>query len=170
MKQKNLLLWEIFGTVFLILSGSFMHFLYSDIWPNIFISLIAPINESVWEHMKLAYIPLLLWSIIEFNFLKIKSIGQLIYVKVLEMYLIIISIISLFYFYTWILKRNFLVLDILIYVLAVIIGQIFSYIQLSKKQLQKHQLVIGLILLFVLISVFSFFTFWQPNLNLFKVQ
>ncbi len=170
MNQKKLLIWEIFGIVFLILSGSFMHFLYSDIWQSVFASIIAPINESVWEHMKLAYIPLLLWSILEFNFLKIKSIGHFIYIKVLEMYLIIFSIISLFYLYTWILKRNLFILDILTYVFAVIIGQVFSYIQLSKKQYQKYQLMIGLLLAFLLIFAFSLFTFWQPNLGLFKVE
>ena len=42
-----------------IIGGSELHFLYSAL-PNPLTALIAPVNESVWEHLKLLYYPTLL--------------------------------------------------------------------------------------------------------------
>ena len=42
-----------------IIGGSALHFLYSAL-PNPLTALIAPVNESVWEHLKLLYYPTLL--------------------------------------------------------------------------------------------------------------
>ncbi len=39
-----------------ILAGSALHFLY-DLWPNPLTAVFAPVNESVWEHLKLLYWP-----------------------------------------------------------------------------------------------------------------
>ena len=41
-----------------ILAGSALHFLY-DLWPNSLTAVFAPVNESVWEHLKLLYWPFL---------------------------------------------------------------------------------------------------------------
>ena len=41
-----------------ILAGSALHFLY-DLWPNPLTVVFAPVNESVWEHLKLLYWPFL---------------------------------------------------------------------------------------------------------------
>ena len=39
-------------------AGAALHFLY-DLLPNVFTALISPINESVWEHLKLLFWPML---------------------------------------------------------------------------------------------------------------
>ena len=41
-----------------ILLGSGLHFLYG-LWPNVLTALIAPVNESLWEHVKLLIWPYL---------------------------------------------------------------------------------------------------------------
>lgn len=41
-----------------IAAGSGLHFLY-DLWPNALTAVFAPVNESVWEHLKLLYWPFL---------------------------------------------------------------------------------------------------------------
>ncbi len=41
------------------LLGTTLHFLY-NVWPTELVSLFAPINESVWEHLKLLFWPMLL--------------------------------------------------------------------------------------------------------------
>ena len=39
-------------------AGAALHFLY-DLWPNVLTAILAPVNESVWEHLKLLYWPFL---------------------------------------------------------------------------------------------------------------
>ena len=48
------------GVVFTlaVLGGTALHFLY-DVWPNPLTAVLAPVNESVWEHLKLLYWPFL---------------------------------------------------------------------------------------------------------------
>ena len=41
-----------------VLGGTALHFLY-DVWPNPLTAVLAPVNESVWEHLKLLYWPFL---------------------------------------------------------------------------------------------------------------
>ena len=38
------------------LAGSCLHFLYA-LWPNGLTALLAPVNESLWEHVKILYWP-----------------------------------------------------------------------------------------------------------------
>lgn len=46
-----------------VLAGSALHFLY-DVWPNALTAVFAPVNESVWEHLKLLYWPFLAASFV----------------------------------------------------------------------------------------------------------
>ena len=39
-------------------AGAALHFLY-DLWPNALTAILAPVNESVWEHLKLLFWPFL---------------------------------------------------------------------------------------------------------------
>ena len=47
-----------------ILAGSALHFLY-DLWPNPLTAVFAPVNESVWEHLKLLFFPVLVYTLFE---------------------------------------------------------------------------------------------------------
>ena len=52
--------------VYVIFVLSFIsHFMY-DILPNPLFSILFPVNESIWEHMKLLVTPVLIFSIIEY--------------------------------------------------------------------------------------------------------
>lgn len=45
------------------------HFAY-DLFPNIIFSFIFPVNESIWEHMKIIFTSTLLYGIIDYQLLK----------------------------------------------------------------------------------------------------
>jgi len=73
-------------------------------------------------------------------------------------------IILIFYSYTAILKRNFLILDILTFIVAVVFGQIISYKIMFLKKIPKIYNQIAIIFLFLLFSSFVIFTFYPlPN-------
>jgi len=69
MKTKILKL-ELIGAIFIILLGSLLHFTFE--WSNKFwlVGIFSAVNESAWEHLKLAVIPALLWMLIEMKLLK----------------------------------------------------------------------------------------------------
>lgn len=50
------------GLAFLLVVGSAWHFVHAATGASALVGLIAPINESVWEHTKLIAVPMLLWA------------------------------------------------------------------------------------------------------------
>lgn len=62
--------------VFVVMDLSVLcHFLYE--WNNNFIfSILSPVNESIWEHMKLMVTPVLLYGIFEWLYYKKKNINH----------------------------------------------------------------------------------------------
>jgi hypothetical protein len=79
-----------------------------------------------------------------------------------------IFIVIIFYSYTYLLGRNYLVLDILSFIIGTALGQLASYTVLTAKPLGKQITSASLIVLSILIFLFSFFTFYPPRLPIFK--
>ena len=53
----------IIGSIVIASVGTLAHFLYDLTKHNKFIGLFAAVNESTWEHIKIALTPILLWSL-----------------------------------------------------------------------------------------------------------
>jgi hypothetical protein len=159
--------WELIGMIFIILVGSLFHFVFelSGNFPPV--GAIAAVNESVWEHLKLGYWPLVFFSIIEYKFLKdkAKNIGL---AKLLAAITIILTIIIIFYSYTAILGEDILIIDILSFVIAIIVGQIVSYKVLSSSQFSNWINLISWTLFIILGVLFVVFTYFPPELFLFE--
>ena len=51
--MNNLKSYTLAGTIFVLVLGTLSHFFYEWSNDNPLIGLFSPINESVWEHMKL---------------------------------------------------------------------------------------------------------------------
>ena len=65
----NLKKIKILGVVIITILSFISHFAY-DIFPNIIFSFIFPVNESIWEHMKILFTSTLIYSLIEYILLK----------------------------------------------------------------------------------------------------
>ncbi len=53
--------WILLGIPVLILLGFPMHYIYQWSCNSPIVGAIAPVNESIWEHLKLTFWPMLLW-------------------------------------------------------------------------------------------------------------
>lgn len=60
----------IIGILAVWVSGSLFHFVYDWTGRNTFVGLFFPTNESTWEHMKLAFLPMNLYGIYTWYALK----------------------------------------------------------------------------------------------------
>ena len=56
-------LYFIGGLLFTAVLGILSHFFYDWSGRTPLAALISPVNESIWEHMKLLFFPALLWSL-----------------------------------------------------------------------------------------------------------
>ena len=164
MKEK-VLQWEIGGIVFIILLGSFLHFAFELSGYSRVVALVAAVNESVWEHLKLGFWPAVLYALIEYPFVKRENF---VIAKAVCVYVIPFSIVVLFYAYTAILGHSILFLDILIFMIAVILGQLASYKILLAHDLPEWMNVAGAGAAILLAILFMVFTFYPPHMFLFE--
>jgi hypothetical protein len=118
MVDRQYLRWELVGAAFIIIAGSALHFMFawSGYWSSV--ALVAAVNESVWEHVKLAFWPGLLWALIEFCVLR-SNTSEFWSAKGYGLLVAPTLIVVMFYSYTALLGRNILVLDIATFMIAI---------------------------------------------------
>ena len=61
---RRLNIFLIIGAVFTIITGTLLHFVYEWSGESLFVGIFSPINESVWEHLKLLFFPMSVWILI----------------------------------------------------------------------------------------------------------
>jgi len=166
MKYKLLSL-EILGAIFVIIIGSIFHFIFDwfNQWPPI--GAIAPVNESVWEHLKLVFWPLIFFSIIEYFPLKGEA-HNFVLAKFIAIIIAEVTILVTFYSYTAILGTELLIVDILSFIIGVILGYLVSYKILKVKQLPNWTTIISFIAIILLGIIFVVFTYYPPQIPLFQ--
>ncbi len=158
MQRKIIRKYHIIGSIFTILIGTSLHFTFelSANWKPV--ALISAVNESIWEHMKLAFWPTLIFAIIEF-FIYGKRTKNFLFGKTMSLYLMSFLIPIIFWSYTRIIKDS-LIWDILDFIVSVIIGYLVSYyITVSEKYYVLWKYV-SLILIIIIIIAFSLFTYF----------
>ena len=63
--KKRIFYWQIAGIIFTVALGVFLHFLF-DLSGNIVLfGSFSAVNESVWEHMKILFFPMIIFALIE---------------------------------------------------------------------------------------------------------
>lgn len=134
---------------------------------NIIIGYFSPVNESVWEHLKLVFFPMIIWSSIEYliigkifeNFIVSKTIGIL---------SSIIFIIVSFYTYSGIVGSHIFIIDILIFVFSIIIGELIAYYLIKNNKFSYENLnKISITILLIILLLFIIFTYNPLDLKIF---
>jgi len=165
--NKKLLIWELIGIIFIIFLGSAFHFLFEWSGSWIPIGMIAPINESVWEHLELTYWPLIIFTVIQYKFIN-KESDNILFAKLVAVILMNLIIVIFFYSYTQIIGEDLLTLDIFSFILAVVVGQLISYKILTFSNFKNKTSIISFIGLILCGFLFIIFTFFPPRISLFQ--
>ena len=167
-KQNNMVLrYEILGMLLVSILGGFLHFTFEISGFNPIVGAFSAVNESVWEHLKLGFWPILLLTLIEYRLIK-KQTNNFFLGKAISALTIITVIPIIFYLYTSFTGESIFLIDISSFFIAVIIGQILSYLTLIHKKLSKNLELISITLLIIMAIIFIVFTFYPPNLPPFQ--
>ena len=165
--KSSILKWELVGIVVISVLGSMLHFAFewSGNWGPV--GVIAAVNESVWEHFKIAFWPALFYAIFEYPFLK-RFTNNFMVAKATGIYVMPVAIAIIFYSYTSASGQEILIVDILIFVLAVALGQLTSYKILTMRRLPAWSGKVGIAMVILLAVAFGVFTFYPPHLPIFQ--
>lgn len=128
--MNNIKKWQIAGVVFTIITGTLLHFVYARFGGS-FWEIVGAVNESTWEHLKLVFWPMVVFGIAEFLFYGKNTVG-FIPIRVTSIIMAMSAVVLLFYTYSGILGRSILIIDILVFILAVISAYAFSCLKLKE--------------------------------------
>lgn len=163
----------IIGIFFVSVLGTFAHFFYEWSGNNRLIALICPVNESTWEHMKLLFFPMLLYTFFPgkkriYEYMKkasknIVSSSAMLFGNLFGSFLIPVF----FYTYSGILGYNITWIDIAIFYLCVILAFLFAgWMNTRETGRFCRSLLFGVVLLFLIF--FFVFSFYPPDIALFQ--
>ncbi len=165
MNMKHIKKYMIAGTIFVAVLGTVLHFAYALSGNNILVGLFTPVNESIWEHTKLIYFPMLLYAF--YLNKKVKEEHPCVCPAMIAGALLgVLLIITLFYTYTGIIGFNVAFVDISIFYISVIASFYVAYRFLLSCKIGKFNVALQIINI-LMIGLFILFTFYPPHIPLF---
>jgi hypothetical protein len=165
--DRRVLKWELVGMAVIFVVGSALHFLFTLTHHWRPIAWFAAVNESTWEHLKLAFWPGLLFALIEYINIG-KRYRSFWLAKWLALLLITTLIPLFFYGYVAVLGSHNMVLDLLIFLLAILIGQAVSFLVITKTEFHRALHWLGIIGLLAMAFTFSVLSYYPPRSFLFR--
>ncbi|MBQ9072795.1 MAG: hypothetical protein IJY25_06525 [Bacilli bacterium] len=142
------------------------HFIY-DWLPCSLTAIFFPVNESIWEHMKLLFSAVVFYGIIDYIILqkfKIKYNNFFTSLFVSALTIIPIYLIMFLPIYHKIGENMAITIGIML--VSIIISQVISYYILKAKDFDKLN-IISLILIIISYIVFAFLTYYPIKNELF---
>ena len=166
--NKKLKTVQIVVIILAIVFGTLLHFTYEWSGENRIVGLFSATNESVWEHLKLVFYPMLILAIVEYFVVK-KEANNYIEAKSLGIFLAIAFIIVFYYTYTGIIGKTFFIIDILTFIISIILGEWVSYkLMIRKSESTTLSKILSSAIIFYFLISLILFTYNPPNINLFK--
>ena len=162
----NLKKVKMIGVIGILILSFLTHFLY-EWFPNPLFAIFFPVNESVWEHMKMLFTTILIYSVIEYLLLYKFKINTNNFM--LSSFIIAIIAIPIFlalylpFHYT--IGHN-MVITIIIMTITFIIIEIISYKLLNLKPI-KYSNFMAILLIIASYIMFGYFTYNPLTYDLF---
>lgn len=165
--KQSISYWQVAGFLFTSILGTFLHFLFDLSDHSVIAAIFSAVNESIWEHMKLIYYPMLLFALIEFQF-RGKDHKAFWCIKLVGILFGLTLIPVLYYTYTGIFGVSVDLLNITIFFLSA--GLAFW---VESKLFQKENGCClssrtSFILICMIGVVFTLLTFFTPEIPFFK--
>lgn len=164
--KKHIFSWQILQFAFVSILGVLFHFLY-DWTESVFIALFSAVNESTWEHMKLLFFPMLLFSFAQRHFTENKY-DHFWCVKLRSILIGLIMIPIMFYTLRGIFGNTPDWVNIGIFFVAVAIAVAYETKKFSKPYTFCKDGKLCLLILCLIAISFAVFTFAPPKIPLFQ--
>ncbi|WDV44642.1 DUF6512 family protein [Clostridiaceae bacterium M8S5] len=164
--KKKFGFWYILKTSFVIfIFASLIHSLY-DITKLEFLKPFVPINESIWEHLKMMFYAGFIYGIIE-CFCGYKKYDNFLVARGTANIIITFLVPIVYYVYTYFTGKGYLWVDILNTFIISIVGQlIFRYLLTSDKKLKQYSFIV-IVFNILVILIFAYFTYYPLKLKIF---
>ncbi|MBR2013030.1 MAG: hypothetical protein IJ995_02310 [Clostridia bacterium] len=165
--KRTIHLWQWLGFIVTGILGVVLHYLYDWLGQNPLIALISAVNESTWEHMKLLFFPMFLFALLQAHFWKerpqnfwcIKLYGILIGLALIPI---------IFYTFNGVFGKSPDWYNITIFFQASAIAYLAETALFKSEKDGCCAAKLALIALLAIAALFAAFTFFPPNIPLFR--
>lgn len=158
--------WQIIGLLVTSIVGTLLHFLYEWFGEAAWIAPFSGVNESTWEHMKLLFWSMFLFSIVQSFFFKDRK--DFWYVKLKGILLGLALIPIIFYTYNGAIGKSPSWFNIAIFFITTAIVYIYETKEFNKNKMKFISPKLAIPLLSAIALLFVAFTFKTPELEIFR--
>ena len=164
--NRSVGLWELLGFAVTSLGGTILHFLYDWLGEAVWIAPFSGVNESTWEHMKLLFVPMFIFAIVQSFFFRDRENFWCIKLRGTLLGLALIPV--LFYTYNGVIGRSPDWINIVIFFVSAAIAYIYEsrLFYADKVPCKSSKLALGT--LCVIALLFVVFTFLTPEIGIFQ--
>ena len=166
--RKRLFFWETGGFLFISVLGTLLHFLYDWSGGSPLIAAFSGVNESTWEHMKLLFFPMFLYSMVQLCFLG-RNYPNFPAVRLVSTLTGLLLIPVLFYTYAGVLGKLVDWVNISIFFLSALGAFAVDFRLLRRGRLNAPWLqLLSFAMMCALAFLFVWCTFHPPQLGLWR--
>ena len=169
-RNNSLKIITFLGILFISFVGCLFHYLYELSGKQSFVSIVSPVNESVWEHLKIAFYPTILWYILSYFLMARKKripFSSWFFSSVLSSLVSTVFIVVFYYTYTGAFAIQSLILEIASLFLGVILAQMLSLYVFQRANLRYYHHIISTLVFVSYLTAFVVFTFIPPQYPIF---
>ncbi len=163
--RKRFKKFEVIGIIIACVCAPLLHFTYEWSGGSFIAGLFSAVNESVWEHTKIIYFPILGYAIVEYFILK-PDFKRFFAAKTVALAFASLVTISFFYTYTGIFGAELLAVDIACtFVWIILASVIATRLYYSDYRLERYFALFAL-LFFGQLGMEILFTPFAPGIGL----
>ena len=164
--KHSILWWQIAGFVFTAVVGTLLHFVFDWTGQSAIAAPFSAVNESIWEHLKLLFYPMLLFAFVEYRYVG-SQYAQFWCIKLRGILFGLIFIPVIYYVYTGILGISADFFNVLIFFLAAAAVYRWETIQFQSGTPCRLSPSVSVFLLLLISLLFTVLTFYPPEIPFF---
>lgn len=165
--KKLLSVWQFSGFIFTSIAGVILHFLFDWTNKSIFVAPFSAVNESIWEHTKLLFFPMLVFALVERRYIG-KEYKSFWCVKLMGIVLGIVLIPVLYYTINGIFGSTPDWVNIAIFFVAAAVSYFAETKLLKQNNAYCRSPGTALVILILIALLFMALTFIPPYIPLFE--
>jgi len=164
--KRSIGLWQLMGFAVTSLGGTVLHFLYEWLGNAKWVAVFSGVNESTWEHMKLLFVPMFIFALVQSFFFKDRE--DFFCVKLRGILLGIALIPVIFYTYNGVIGKSPDWFNITIFFISAATAYIYETRLFNTEGARCRSKKWTFSALCAIAILFAVFTFFPPEIAIFK--
>ena len=164
--KRSIGIWGLYGFAVVSLLGTLLHFLYEWTGESVLVAPFSAVNESTWEHMKLLFVPIFLFAIVQKFFFRDRDDFWCVKLRSAALGLVLIPV--LFYTYNGVIGKSPDWINISIFFISAAVAYFYEVKLFNERNVLCRAPKRALFAFCFILALFVLFTFRTPEIGIFR--